>query len=153
MEVQGIQIPNYIYHFLKNINYSFNGKNVLFLYSTSDIDIARAILSFGAKHVYFMSYDLEYKTLENENITLLNLSDLDQLKNLEDGSIDLGVGLEMLEHIYYIRGFIDEVRRILKNGGSAVLHGFPMWTSKFGHHLWIEDKFLFNRDSNPLKPW
>ena len=153
MEVQGIQIPNYIYHFLKNINYSFNGKNVLFLYSTSDIDIARAILSFGAKHVYFMSYDLEYKTLENENITLLNLSDLDQLKNLEDGSIDLVVGLEMLEHIYYIRGFIDEVRRILKNGGSAVLHGFPMWTSKFGHHLWIEDKFLFNRDSNPLKPW
>lgn len=153
MEVQGIQIQNYIYHFLKNLNYSFNGKDVLFLYSTGDINIARAILNFGAKHVYFMSYDLEYKTLENENITLVNLSDIEQLKNLEDCSIDLVVGLEMLEHIYYIRGFIDEVRRILKEGGSAVLHGFPMWTSKFGHHLWIEDKFLFNRDSNPLEPW
>lgn len=155
MEIQGVQISNYIYHFLKNIsqNYSFNGKNILFLYSTCNLDNARVLLKFGAKHVYFMSYDLEYKTLENENITLLSLHDIGQLKNLEDGSIDLVIGLEILEHLYYIRGFTDEIRRLLSDGGSAVLHGFPIWTSKFGHHLWIEDKFLFNRDSNPLQPW
>ena len=155
MEIQGVQVQNYIYHFLKNIslNYSFNGKNVLFLYGAADLDNARVIEKFGAKNVWFMSYDLEFQKLENENITLLNLSDIDHLKKIDDKSIDLIIGLEVLEHIYYIRGFIDEVKRILKDGGSAILQGFPVWTSKFGHHLWVEDKFIFNNYTNPLEPW
>lgn len=155
MEIQGIQIQNYIYHFLKKISldYSFNGKNVMFLHGASNLDNARVIEKFGAKNVWFMSYDLEFQKLENENITLMNLSDLEQLKKIADKSIDLIIGLEVLEHIYYIRGFIDEVRRILTDGGSAILQGFPVWTSKFGHHLWIEDKFIFNNETNPLDSW
>ncbi len=155
MDIQGIQVQNYIYHFLRNIaqNYSFNGKNILFFHNSPDINSARALLKMGAKKVFFMSYDFEHEALENEDITVLNIEDIDQLKNIEDNSVEIVIGLETLEHIQYVRGFIDEIKRIMKNGGTAILQGYPMWTGKNGHHIWIEDKFIFNNDTNPFDAW
>lgn len=155
MNIQGIQVQNYIYHFLSDIarNYSLNGKNILFFHNSPDINSARVILKFGAKKVFFMSYNFGHKDLENENITTLDLADLGQLQNIEDNSIDVVIGLETLEHIHYIRGFIDEIKRIMRKGGNAILQGYPMWTGKNGHHIWLEDKFIFNNESNPLEAW
>lgn len=156
MDFQGLQIQNYVYHFLKEISsdYSFVGKNVLFLFPNSDINNARALLKLGAKQVYFCSYDFEYEKLPEENIFLFNVENLEQLSNIEDDSVDMVVGLEILEHLLDMRGFFSEFKRILKKGGVALLHGYPLWTSPFGHNLWVENKFYFNNESyNPLKPW
>lgn len=156
MNFDGVQIQNYVYHFLKETssNYSFEGKNVLFLFPNSDINNARALLKLGAKHVFFASYEFEYQKSVEEGISLLNIERLEQIKFIEDESVDIVVGLEVLEHLIDMRGFFAEFKRVLKKGGAAILHGYPMWTSPLGHNLWIEDKFYFNDEEyNPLQPW
>ena len=156
MDLQGVQIQNYIYHFFKSVSsdYPFNGKHVMFLHNSSfNLDNARALLKLGASKVTFVTCETDYEVLSDENITLVDIEQLEQLSHIEDNSVDIAIGLEILEHIFDIKCLGENLRRILKNGGVAVLHGYPMWTSRFGHHLWVEDKFYFNDNSNPLKPW
>lgn len=156
MNFNGVQIQDYVYRFLKEVssNYSFEGKNILFLFPNSDINNARALLKLGAKHVSFASYDFEYQNSVEEGISLLNIEQPNQIKFIEDESVDIVVGLEVLQHLLDMRSFFAEFKRVLKKGGAALLHGYPMWTSPLGHNLWIEDKFYFNDEKyNPLQPW
>lgn len=156
MDLQGVQIQNYIYHFFKAVlqDYPIDGKNVMFLHNSYlNINTAKALLNFGAKKVYFITCSEDNNVSDDENIEIYNLEDIEQLKNIEDNSIDIAIGLEILEHVFDIELLSAELKRVLKFGATAILHGYPMWTSRFGHHLWIEDKFYFNTSKNPLMPW
>lgn len=152
MTIENIEIQDYVRHFLREMEtlYSFRGKNVVFMFYEQNINNAKAILEAGAKKVYFVNPDYGYTELENENIVLLNAYDLNRL---EDNSIDLVIGLEILEHINDLRWIMDDVKRIVKPSGDVDLQGNPMWTCPVGHHLWIENKYIFYENSNPFEPW
>ena len=62
----------------------------------------------------------------------------------------------MLEHVHDIKGLFEKVRDILKPNGFALLQGNPMYCSACGHHIWINEKFGFDKSLgkiNPFEPW
>lgn len=149
-----LNIQEYVYEFLKEMNdlYSFEGKSVLFMFYDPSVENAKAVIQFGASKVYFVNPDL---TSESDNFdNIIFLSGIDKkFTEISDKSVDLVIGLEILEHINNLDLFFSELKRILKPDGDIDLQGSPMWTSHYGHHLWIENKYIFYEDSNPFKPW
>lgn len=154
MNLGNINIQNYVYHFLKEMNdlYSLANKDIIFMFYEPNIDNARAILKMGAHRVYFYNPEYDYSEIENGSIVLLGNKN-DMLSDIADKSIDLVIGLEILEHINNLDVFFAEVKRVIKTSGDIELQGSPMWTSQCGHHLWIENKYIFYDDSNPFEPW
>lgn len=154
MDLDGIQIQNYVYHFLRETDdlYSLANKDVVFMFYEPNLDNARAVLKLGANKVYFVNPDYEYEEKEGGRIVLLSGKD-DKFSELPDASVDLIIGLEILEHINDLNTFFSEVKRIVKNTGDIELQGNPMWTCHYGHHLWIENKYIFYDESNPFEPW
>ena len=154
MDLDGIQIQNYVYHFLRETDdlYSLANKDVVFMFYEPNWDNARAVLKLGANKVYFVNPDYEYEEKEGGRIVLLSGKD-DKFSELPDASVDLIIGLEILEHINDLNTFFSEVKRIVKNTGDIELQGNPMWTCHYGHHLWIENKYIFYDESNPFEPW
>ncbi|MCR5262186.1 MAG: methyltransferase domain-containing protein [Candidatus Gastranaerophilales bacterium] len=152
MNLDGIVLQNYIYHFLREMdnNYSFAGKTVMFLHTTPVLDNSRAILKLGAEKVYFVNAEFKHQTEENGKITALNEKTLNLI---EDNSVDLILGLEILEHINNLKNFFSEIKRVLKKGGKAELRGYPVWTNPLGHHIWLTGKYIYYEDTNPFKPW
>ena len=142
---------NYVNHFFFQMNnlYTFEGKNVMFIFLDSNINNAFLIKQMGAKHVYFVNPSYTFENLKNDDISLIGL-DKNFLKLIPDKTIDLIIGIEILEHINDLKTFFEEIKRVLKENGNVELHGRPMWTSYNGHHLWIKDKFVFYDDTNPL---
>lgn len=155
MDLDGnIHIQNYVYHFLKEMDdlYSIANKNVAFMFYEPNLDNAKAVLHFGANKVIFVNPDYKYSEIEDGKIILLPAKD-DKFSELSDNSVDLVIGLEILEHINDLQSFFSEIKRIVKPSGDVELQGNPMWTCHHGHHLWIENKYIFYEDSNPFEPW
>ena len=148
MNLDGIVIQNYIYHYLREMdnNYVFSGKTVMFLSCNTQIENPMAILKLGAEKVYFVNAEYKYESFEDGKVIALNEKVLHQLG---DNSVDLVIGLEILEHINDLSFFFDEVKRILKEGGNADLHGYPVWTNPSGHHIWLENRF--SRGTDPSR--
>jgi 2-polyprenyl-3-methyl-5-hydroxy-6-metoxy-1,4-benzoquinol methylase len=155
MEINGLKIQNYLYHFIKEIkmSYEFQDKTILFFNMETNQDIPKYLIELGAKKVYYVSY-LDDNCFENtEKIQFLNFDERNLWSNIEDNSIDLVVCIEILEHINLLNNFFEGLKRTLKDNSSAILQGHPMWTSQYGHHIWIEDKYYFTDSSNPFLPW
>lgn len=153
MNLDNLNIQDYVLYFLKEMNemYSFKDKTVMFMFYQPDIDNAKAIKYFGANKVFFVRPEEDVSS-DDEDIVCIN-SSTEDFSSIKSGSVDLIIGLEILEHIINLELFFKEIKRILAEGGNIELQGNPMWTSHFGHHLWIEDKFIFYEKSNPFKPW
>ena len=154
MDLDGVKIQNYLYHFLREMDdlYSLANKDIMFLFYDPDINNAKALLKMGANKVYFVNPEYDYEEIEDGKIVLVNL-DAFKLDKIKSESVDLICGLEILEHINNLKVFFDEIKRIIKPSGDIELHGSPMWTCHFGHHLWIENKYIFYEESNPFEPW
>lgn len=152
MNLNGIVIQNYIYHFFREMDnlYSVRDKVLVFMTYEPNINNAKALIELGAKKVYFLNPDYSYTEIDNGKVILINEF---ELCRLEDKSIDLILGIEILEHINDLERFFFEIKRISKSTGDIELQGNPMWTSPFGHHLWIENKYIFYEKSNPFEPW
>lgn len=153
MSLDELNIQDYVKSFLNEMNsmYDFKEKTVMFLFYQSDIINAKAVKELGANKVYYVNPD-EETISDDKDIICLN-SQLEQFSGVEDNSVDLIIGLEILEHINNLKQFFGELKRILAENGNIELQGNPMWTSHFGHHLWIEDKYIFYDETNPFKPW
>lgn len=153
MNFNDLSIQDYAAHFLKETNesYGFEGKNVMFLFYQPDIDNAKAVKCLGAKKVFYVNPD-ENTVSDDEDIICLN-SQAESFPEIKDNSIDLIIGLEILEHINNLQKFFKGIKRIVKKDGNIELHGNPMWTSHYGHHLWIEGKYIFYEKTNPFEPW
>ena len=154
MNIDGLEIEDYIYHFLREMNdlYSFEGKNVIFLNYSPDVNNARLILKRGAEKVFFANPDFSFQEIEDGKIILTG-SEAKDLENLEDNSADLVIGLDFLEHINNPKEYFRELKRIVKPTGNIEIQGNPMWTSHYGHHLWIENKYNFCDGTNPFVNW
>jgi ubiquinone/menaquinone biosynthesis C-methylase UbiE len=55
--------------------------------------------------------------------------------DFEDESFDLVISLSTFEHIGDVAAALQEIRRILKIGGHALISFEPVWTCSYGHHL------------------
>ncbi|MDO5305291.1 MAG: methyltransferase domain-containing protein [bacterium] len=153
MSLDELNIQDYVKSFLNEMNslYDFKDKTVMFMFYQPDIDNAKAVKCLGASKVYYVNPD-ESTVSDDEDIICLN-SQPEQFTSLESGSVDLIIGLEILEHINNLKQFFSELKRILAENGNIELQGNPMWTSHFGHHLWIENKYIFYDETNPFEPW
>ena len=151
MQYQDLFLQDYVYRFLKkiNLNYFFRDKRILFLYLDSTIDYAKFFLKFDAKWVYFANPLFSFQKLENFDITKLNFF---EISKIPDNSVDMVIGLEILEHIRDFGNFVFHLNRITTKDAHIELQGSPMWTSPNGHHIWLP-KYKFNEISNPFKPW
>ncbi len=151
---ESINTEKYVNHFLKEMDdlYSFKNKEILFMLYDPREDNARAVKKLGAKKVYYYNTEYTYKEIEDGTIVLFGDKG-DSLKRLGDKSIDLVIGLEILEHINDIELFFSEIKRVIKPCAEVEIQGSPMWTSHYGHHIWIENKFIFYEETNPFEPW
>ncbi len=153
MNLDELNTQDYVVSFLKEMNslYEMKDKTVMFMFYQPDIDNAKAVKCLGAKKVYFVNPE-EGIVSDDEDIICLN-SQEEGFPSVESHSVDLIIGLEILEHINNLEQFFGEIKRILAEDGNIELQGNPMWTSHFGHHLWIENKFIFYDETNPFEPW
>ena len=53
----------------------------------------------------------------------------------ESGQFDLIVSLSTFEHFFDGAKVLQEMHRVLRPGGSALISFQPVWTSSYGHHL------------------
>ena len=99
MNFNDLSIQDYAAHFLKETNesYGFEGKNVMFLFYQPDIDNAKAVKCLGAKKVFYVNPD-ENTVSDDEDIICLN-SQAESFPEIKDNSIDLIIGLEILEFL------------------------------------------------------
>ena len=152
MQYQDLFLQNYVYHFIKkmNIRYYFRDKRILFLYMDPALDNAKLFLKFNAENVYYANPDFSFEKVDGFNITKLNFG---ELSKIPDNSVDLVIGLEILEHINDFEEFISQIERITTPVANIELQGFPMWTSPIGHHIWLPPKYRFNDKTNPFDYW
>lgn len=151
MHYQELSLPKYVYDFLKRMNmlYTFRDKKILFLYIDTNLDTAKFFLKFNAKSVYFVNQSFLLQKLKDSDITILNI---EELYKIPDKSVDLVIGLEILEHISDFKEFNTQIMRITKPDAKIELQGYPMWTSPEGHHIWLPN-YKFTDESNPFEPW
>ncbi|MGN0005659.1 MAG: methyltransferase domain-containing protein [Candidatus Gastranaerophilaceae bacterium] len=152
MDFKELNILSYVFQLFKEWDslYGLKDKTVFLSAYQSSLDIPKAILKMGAAKVIF--YNPEDINSDDEKIICFNIKK-EEINLLEDKSVDLILGYEMLEHINNLDNFFYHVKRILKDNGKVEIQGTPMYTCHFGHHLWIKDKFIFYEKSNPFEPW
>lgn len=71
---------------------------------------------------------------DGENRHLLCQMDAHRLW-LEDESVDAVICLSGFEHYLYPEMALQEIQRVLRNGGVALISYEPIWTCSYGHHL------------------
>ena len=151
MQYLDLNVFEYVYKYLKkaHIVYGFENKNILFLFLNETIDNAKLFLKFGAKHVWYVNPDFDLEETENGKITKTRFG---RLSDIPDNSVDLVIGIEILEHVLNLEELKEHLLRITKPEAKIELQGQPLWTSPKGNHIWLP-KFKFNENSNPFEPW
>jgi SAM-dependent methyltransferase len=73
---------------------------------------------------------------------------------LADESVDAVISSSAFEHVSDLPAVLKEMHRVLVPGGLLYSHFGPLWSTSYGHHLWItyQDK-LFNYHNVLLPPW
>lgn len=71
-----------------------------------------------------------------------------------DEHFDVVVSSSAFEHIHNLDAALAEIRRVLKRGGFLFSHWGPIWSTSYGHHLWLrhEDR-IYNYHNVILPPW
>lgn len=71
-----------------------------------------------------------------------------------DGYFDLILSSSAFEHISGMETAIAEMHRILKSGGYLFSHFGPIWSTSYGHHLWVtHEGRLYNYWNVVLPPY
>lgn len=73
---------------------------------------------------------------------------------LADSSVDAVFSSSAFEHIRDLDAVLAEMHRVLRPGGLLYSHFGPIWSSPYGHHLWLEhDGRLLTYHNVLLPPW
>lgn len=154
MKKMNIEIPKYISDFFDQMNdlYEFEGKDIAFISMNSDYNNALALSNYGINSLVYISRGFNDKVQKNKKITLLS-DDINLISLIPDKSFDLIIGMEILEHIKEPSLFFKQMKRVLKNKGDIELQGNPMWACRYGHHIWIDKKYVYSDTSNPFENW
>ena len=71
-----------------------------------------------------------------------------------DGHFDVIVSTSAFEHIQDLPDALKEMHRVLKSGGVLYSHFGPIWSTSYGHHLWLNhEKKLYNYWNTVLPPY
>ncbi len=71
-----------------------------------------------------------------------------------DASFDLAVSLSVFEHVFDLPSVLAECHRVLKPGGVLVAEFGPIWSSSWGHHLWLyQGGDVVDWRTHPLPPY
>lgn len=71
-----------------------------------------------------------------------------------DCYFDVIVSTSAFEHIQDLPVALKEMHRVLKTGGILYSHFGPIWSTSYGHHLWIyNQKKLYNYWNTVLPPY
>ena len=92
---------------------------------TEKFDAARAI---GVNPILSQRHDEDRWSLRPDDAR-----DMD----LDDDSIDMVMSISVLEHVRDLPEVLTEIYRVLKPGGYLFTEFGPIWSSAWGHHLWI----------------
>ncbi len=65
-----------------------------------------------------------------------------------DASFDVVVSMSTFEHIGDVSKALDEIGRVLRSGGTALISFEPLWTCAYGHHM-----HHLGRVSASIPPW
>ena len=77
-----------------------------------------------------------------------------QDSGLPDQSIDAVFSSSAFEHIHGLADVLAEMHRLLAPGGLLYSHFGPIWSTSYGHHLWIEHEGrILNYHNVILPPW
>lgn len=122
----------------------------------SENDIAIELIDrYNANEIVQINLRKDLKNIKKDYFKFYNMDARNT--NFQANSFDNIYGTAILEHIHELDKFFDEMYRILKTGGMIFLHGVPLWSSKWGHHIWIDsngNKYRFNDiDLNPIDNW
>lgn len=55
-----------------------------------------------------------------------------------EGSFDVVVSASAFEHVHGLKEVLAEAHRILRPGGMLFSHFGPIWSTSYGHHLWVQ---------------
>ena len=77
-----------------------------------------------------------------------------QDSGLADASVDAVFSSSAFEHIHGLGDVLGEMHRVFLPGGLLYSHFGPIWSTAYGHHLWIEqDGRLHTYHDVLLPPW
>ena len=141
--------------------YDVQGKRILEIGSDGSLNTARMMIEHGAKEVHACNLqDIFIRDRASERI-MLHVGDAGQL-DLAEHSFDVIYGIALLEHIPDYTPLVDTVARLLAPDGVAYLHGDPLWTGPYGHHIYCgqsadpsgDARYRFNQpESHPIPDW
>ncbi|WP_372825247.1 methyltransferase domain-containing protein [Polaromonas sp.] len=71
-----------------------------------------------------------------------------------DSSFDVVVSVSAFEHIHRLDEVVAECHRVLRPGGVMYSHFGPIWSTPYGHHLWLTEGARTLTYANViLPPW
>ncbi len=156
-KINEIKAEEFQENLVKDLNSKIKIKDKTVLEIGSDLELktAKLLLEYGAKKVVCVNpaFADELKS-PDERINVIK--DLCENIDYKNNEFDIVFGIALLEHVHNIKGLFEKVRDILKPNGFALLQGNPMYCSACGHHIWINEKFGFDKNLgkiNPFEPW
>ncbi len=115
--------------------------------------IARGLLDLGAMEVVQINSRADLPESSVGGLTYLPLDAREPY--FEEESFDVIYGASVLEHLQQLPDILTENCRLLRPGGLVCLHGGALWSSHWGHHVWVHTqgtKYEFNAN-NPVPDW
>jgi SAM-dependent methyltransferase len=110
-------------------------------YSEAEIDTYIAI--YNPQSITCLTYWEGHIDAEVSKYPLV-IGDITKKTQFKNEAFDAVISLAVLEHLGDLRGGLQEMKRITKNGGDVFALFGPAWSSPYGHHLYAKagDKYL-----------
>lgn len=161
-----IESPNKIYEFLSGDNLNLSNINILDV-GTGDGLIAGAFANLTNNRIVGIDYhefdwDFFHKCLsaklERNNSDLFDYIKLESNSsnwNLNSTKFDLIISWSVLEHVFDIANFFKNITEHLNPNGKVFLQTYPLWQSRWGHHLYriLPEFFHIDRDLTEIRDY
>ena len=130
----------------------FEGKRVLEVGTDQNGVLLKILVSkFNAKEVVGINLVIEDRSIQ-DNCKVLN-GDI-RSTIFEDNFFDVIISSSVFEHVHNFDQALKEMYRVLKPGGYLYSHFGPIWSTSYGHHLWMDfDSKSYNYWNFELPPY
>ena len=130
---------------------------VLELAAEPPFEAAKELLAWGVGEVLATNIRYDMDTTDLPKGLIYQYADAHNLAaTMPEDSVDCVFATAFLEHVHDIPAMLSSVAHVLKPGGFAYLAGSPIWSSKSGHHLWVNTSLghirFYDKD-RVLKPF
>jgi ubiquinone/menaquinone biosynthesis C-methylase UbiE len=113
----------------------FRGKRVLDVGDHTGYMVQKVSTDYGAKEA--VCIDLQAQNTELLPGCRIERADI-RKTDYGDNYFDVIITNSTFEHLHNLDVAFTEMRRILKPGGMLYSHFGPIWSTPWGHHLWVD---------------